>query len=501
MQQKVSDVITEENIQSWGKGSIITIEAGTGQGKSYFIKNKLYNYAKQKNKKILMLIHRVNCVNQFQAEIERDDKTDIIEIMTYQKLEYIYKNKGEFDFSEYEYLICDEYQFFVTDAAYNRFTDISLNVLLEQKEKTRIFMSATGNHMKLYLNKFKKLPIIEYKLPISHDTIRELIFFNSSDSLEVFMQSAIDNNFKSIFFIQSATKAYELHKKFKNYSLFNCGQSDKHYKYVDKEKINNMLVNERFEELILITTTCLDAGVNIIDETLNHILVDVKDLDVLKQCVGRKRSQHSEDKVQLVIKNISNQALGGIETQINKKLEMCEFLNEYTVKEFIEAYPREHDKYNIIYDDIVNEDDKCTKKINQLMRFKCKIDKHLISEMKSLGDFSYCKYVANEFGFYDGENYNYTISEEVKMKDDLENYLSSIVGKRLLKEDQKELIDKIQLKDKYGRIQKSIDLFNAYFVENELSYMVVSKRSSKMIDGKKKDYRYWEVINNVDLRT
>ena len=72
----VTDIITINDIKRWTTRDIVIISAGTGTGKSYFIKNSLYQYAKENNKKILFLIHRTNCTSQFQSEIERDGKTD-----------------------------------------------------------------------------------------------------------------------------------------------------------------------------------------------------------------------------------------------------------------------------------------------------------------------------------------------------------------------------------------------------------------------------------------
>ncbi len=46
-------------------------------GKSYFIKNNLYEYAKKQGKKILFLLHRKNAITQFEQEIKRDKKEDI----------------------------------------------------------------------------------------------------------------------------------------------------------------------------------------------------------------------------------------------------------------------------------------------------------------------------------------------------------------------------------------------------------------------------------------
>ena len=40
--KRVSELISPSEIKTWEKGSVITIKAGTGAGKSYFIKNILY---------------------------------------------------------------------------------------------------------------------------------------------------------------------------------------------------------------------------------------------------------------------------------------------------------------------------------------------------------------------------------------------------------------------------------------------------------------------------
>ncbi len=81
--KRVSDIITATDINSWNKGDVVTISAGCGVGKSYFIKNILYAKAKAENKKILMFVHRSKCSDQFEFEIESAGKTDIIDIKTY----------------------------------------------------------------------------------------------------------------------------------------------------------------------------------------------------------------------------------------------------------------------------------------------------------------------------------------------------------------------------------------------------------------------------------
>jgi len=496
---RVSDVITPDKIESWVPGDLITIKSGTGGGKSYMIKNVLYPIAKDNGDKILMLIHRSNCLDQFKEELERDDKLDVIKIMTYQKLEYMYLKKNPKDLDEYQYIVCDEFHYFMSDAAFSKTTDISLNLILNQSFATRIFMSATGDHMKTYLNDIKGKESIDYELPITYDHINSLAFFYNDDTFDELIEEAIEKNQKVMLFIQSARKAYDLYKKFKKYCLFNCSKNNKeYYKYVNKPKIKDMLENEKFEELILITTTCMDAGVNIIDLDLNHIICDVEDTGTLIQCIGRKRIQNDKDKVDLYIKTISNKSLGGKTTQINKKLKMAEFLKTHTVQEFINEYQREYDTSNMVYDAIVREKNRGTKKVNELMFFKCNTDKEEILKILEFGRVGYYEYIKELFGMEE-----YRILEEDFKTDELVKYLDRIINQKLYKPEQKDLIENIDIKDKRGRIQKSISIFNAYFDENKLPYIIKSNTNNikKLEDGTTNPYYrkvYWVVYKFLE---
>lgn len=496
--KRVSELITTDEIRRWSSNDIITITAGTGVGKSYFIKNILYAFAKKENKRILFLIHRSNCVNQFQKEIEADKKTDFIDIKTYQSLESLYINNNKpFDFANYQYIVCDEFHYFMSDASFNKTTDISLNLILSQKNKIKIFMSATGDYIKRYINNIKKIKTINYEMPINYNFIKNLTFFNKDKTLEMLIQEAIDNGDKGIFFIDSAKKAYELYKKYKKNCLFNCSASNsQYYKYVDTEKVNNMLAEEKFNEQILITTTCMDAGVNIIDTDVKHIVCDVIDTGVLIQCIGRKRLQNDNDKINVYIKTLTNQKLGGIETQLKRKIKMAEFFSTHTVKEYIEEYKRSHDKSNMVYDDTVTENDKCTKKMNELMYFKCKLDIKDISLIKKYKEYGYCKFVAEKLGFVDDKGfYSYRLIEEDHKRDALEEYLDSIIGKRLYKEEQKELKE-IFKKNGLNARTLGINTLNGNLKDRKLPYTIEipERKSYRDRNGKiKKEQSYWVV--------
>ncbi|MGD6897130.1 DEAD/DEAH box helicase family protein [Bacillus infantis] len=494
---RVSELVTIDEVKSWNAGDLITIKAGTGAGKSYFIKNNLYALAKKDNKKILMLIHRSDCINQFQKEIEADRKTDVIKLMTYQRLEAMYKKDAKLSFDQYQYIVCDEFHYFMSDAAFNHYTDISLNTILNQTNKIRIFMSATGEYMQKFLVNYKKLTAKHYEIEIKFDFIKTLTFYHKDETLEKVAEQAIEKNQKMIFFIESAAKAYHLYKQFKNVAMFNCSKSNaNYYKYVDEEKINQMLSNEKFDDLILITTTCMDAGVNLKDEELRHVICDVKDIGTLTQCIGRKRIEKKDDHINLLIKSISNQVLGGIQTQLSRKREKARFLKENSVDDYVNKYKREFDYSHIVYDDSIGENDKLTKKVNDLIDFKFLTDAVEIDLIKANGEFGYSRYLAKRFN-----KSKFTTIEVDKKEQDLKDFLEDLVEQKLYKEEQNQLINRVDLRVN-GRQQKSYKKLNEGLQMIKLPFVIIKdidkqRKLENGTDNPNRDKTYWMVMKSL----
>lgn len=496
---RVTDKITEKNIATWNPEQPVIITAGTGVGKSYFIKNILYKYAKADNQRILMLIHRKLCVEQFRMEIKEDGKSDVIEIMTYQKLEKNEMYEIDLKLQQYKYIVCDEFHYFISDASFNNTTDISFKKITGMNDAIKIFMSATGENVEEYIKKIVKTNPINYMIPFDWSFIETLNFYYNDASLSEFAKAVIENGKKGIFFIQQATKAYKFYQEFQQYAIFNCSkQNEKYYKYVNEDKINQMLKEQTFEENILITTSCMDAGVNIIDELVRFIFIDIKDVGSLIQCMGRKRIQSSEDTIHVFIKVVNNQQLGGLETNAKRQLEMADYLKDHTTEEWLKQYPRQIDKTQTVYDEIINDGntETCTKKVNDLMYHKKKLDIEEIHSMKELGDFGYCKYLARKFNKYDPDTgfYDYvTISGNYG----LENYLATHVGQVMLqRKDRKELINTIDVR-RDGHLKKSRDILNAALKEDNLPYRIEEFETSKMINGKKKKFKSaWRIVTH-----
>lgn len=496
IQKRISDIIQIEDIQTWTKDCPVIISAGTGSGKSYFVKNILYQYAKERNQKILMLIHRKACVDQFQMELEKDKKTDVITVKTYQKIEYTELQFSQSYLEKYTYIVNDEFHYFISDAGFNNTTDISLQAIMET-DAIKIFMSATGSHVRDYLKLITLEPPVEYTLQPDYSAIENLYFCFKESDFEEFAKELLSKNEKAIFFVQRAERAYNLYRSLKDYAVFNCSKNNnRYYQYVDGQKIEKILREQKFVENFLITTCCMDAGVNIIDLDLKYIFVDVDDIGSLIQCVGRKRIQNDNDKILcLCIRGKTNNHLGGDKSNIMKQLEMADYLREHTVEEYAEKYYRQYDISQIIYDmPLPNQPDVCTKRINKLMYLKKQKDIEQIDKMLHFGKNGFCKYLARYFGKYDKRTryYDYIITEgDYK----IEQYLKEHVGITMYTAaDKKELIEMLNIR-RDGHLLKTDKSINSALKEDNIPYKIKQFKIIKNVNGERKTYKSaWKLI-------
>ena len=514
---RVSDLITVEDVKKWDADVPVIIEAGTGVGKSYFIKNTLYNIAKEEGQKILFLIHRRKCVDQFIMEIEADGKDDVIDIVTYQKFSMHKPRCSDFDdeFNPYDYgyIVSDEYHYFTEDASFNDTTDVAYDMIMECPTAVKIFMSATGENIESYMRDYladnaQKLGIrenikpLKYKIPTNWSFINQLYFFYREDAFKRKAEEVICRGTKAIFFIESAKKAYELYKQFEDHAIFCCSESNTDYaKYMDKDKLNQMLENEKFDENLLITTACLDAGVNIKDKDVKEVMIDIRDLGSLIQCMGRRRigrvasSGAYSEKIDVYIRARKNEELNGMKKRIQENIKAAQYLDFNGQEEFYKEYPRFNanvDKSGIIYTDKKNN---CLK-VNQLMLKKKESDIELYNKMIHLHKFGYCAYIADKFE----RKHKYKRGELVRLR--YEIYEPEFIDmmfmlSRCVKEntefcDQKEkdkFAKELNLR-KDGRVVKRASSINEQLSQMDIPFQIEAIQTKR----KGKNVRLWKVI-------
>ena len=393
------------------------------------------------------------------------------------------------DLNQYTFIVCDEFHYFYNDSQFNTKTDLSLKTILEHTNCIRIFMSATGFEMIKFLNDIKHIKTIDYNLPKNYKFIKSLAFYKKPETLDYLVKNVLKEKSKAIFFIDSAEKAYNLYKKYNKYCLFNCSKSNvnNYHKYVDEDKIKTLLKDESLDNLpesIIITTTCMDSGINIHDKNIRYIICDnIRDINEVIQCIGRKRQIGEDDKIWLAISDISNKQLGGIYVQQKKRIEKAEYLLQHNTQGYVSKYYKDQDKSLIVYDEISEKNhwDECTKKVNMLMYYKTLDDLDTINIIKYKAG-SYKQFILDLFDYKD--LYVELDKESVNKNMELEAYLDSIKGQKLDKEQQKELIDKIDLRVD-GKRQKSYTKLNTGLEMIHLPFVIIPKRDNS--------HRYWTV--------
>ena len=351
-------------------------------------------------------------------------------------------------------------------------------------------MSATGDDTLKYIENIEKANIKEkYSISSNYDYINSINFYNNVDTLKELMYKWIENGEKALIFIQSDSKAYDLYREFEEYSVFNCSKNNKdYYRYVDEEKIEEILSNEKFENQFLITTTAMDAGVNIIDLELHNIVVDIKNIGSLIQAVGRKRIQNSNDTVNLYVKNIIDKELNLMKGNLSNRIKMAKFLKDNGDKKFIEEYYRRNDTSGIIY-----LDSDFTLRINKLMYNNTLISMLENSCMKNKGKNGYAKFILEKFG---KENDEVVVLEGKKRESSIEEYLEKLFEDKvvmLTKDDRTELVEKIDARANGRRLSK-IGSLNSALDELNIPYRICEFMTNRVIDGKKKKFKAaWKI--------
>ncbi|KAA0965271.1 hypothetical protein FQ087_02890 [Sporosarcina sp. ANT_H38] len=480
----VTECIQQDYLE-WQRGDIIAFSAGTGKGKSHFVKNKLYDHVKSIGKRILFFLHRSNTLEQFKAEIAAEGKSDVIDLITYQSFEKAIIHQNQIDLGIYEYIICDEYHYFGNDSSFNKYTDVSLNEIIEgADERIVVLMSATNEFIKEYLYNRKSITPKEYVLPANYDYVKTLEFYEDDQLIIDGLKKRVEKGEKALIFIESATDCYELFKQFEEHSMFICGKSHRKYKYVDEEKREQLLKNQRFEDLFLFTTQTLDAGLNIIDDDLHFIIVDIADPDVLVQCVGRKRIQYEEDYVHLVVKNRSNGRLGYDKGNLTTRMKHAKFLEEYTQEEYDQKFYREPDPYQLVYfEPLPNHGYKIV--VNELLYDSYKYKYNRLITIQGMAG-GYRQYIIELFGKES------SISMDAYLPDNTRTALEEAYSKELVfysQEEKRTFAEQLGLKSN-GRLVTGFRKINGLLTIKEASYRIFPHDTRK---GGKRYKTAWKI--------
>lgn len=339
---KLSDLL-DDKYQQWDICECIFINASTGLGKSYMIRECLYKHAQEKGFGVGIFVNRKALREQIRKdfkdrELQMGYEQTNVHLFTYQEIE---QNGAKETLENCHYIVCDEAHYFIADALFNPCTQKSFDFITSLYEKkVLIFLSATLDSIRpfieqrllnLYTEKIeevkKKVEINEYE---SLNDIVDLIekkpkiknyrfernisdhlrvwYFNKKDDIH---QAVMDKRYpgKWLIFVSSKKHGKILMNDLKKDTKKNIVYVDANYDsaYNNDEyresitEMENIRKDERFNCDILISTSVLDCGINLTDPKLKNIVILSDNEDSFKQLLGRKRFLSEDEKINLFI--------------------------------------------------------------------------------------------------------------------------------------------------------------------------------------------------------
>lgn len=486
----VSDVIGEE-WKTWNKGDIVKINAQTGTGKTHFIINVLL---KKMNswEKLVYICNRIELKRQIKLdllkkydefgliEVDEDTKNTIsvevdediividmnkldklteiknITICSYhelaeRELDNIYYNTS-YSLHGFKYIVCDECHFFLTDAGFNNKTSYTFFNLVREEypDSIRIFISATMDEVDKAITKgvadineenvFSEYKVWDqYNTGLDYSYVNPKYFKYDKDIIQTIKNDKSEE--KWLIFVTSKNKGNFIKEELKN----KCITAEFiHAKSNNKEK-KNISVNNKFQCKVLISTKCLDNGINIKDDELKNIVIMSYDKTTFIQELGRLRIDIENAKnVNCYIPMFDKDVFEKHMKKYNKAEETIKIFNTDKVK-FKRLYNNNERSLptDIFY---LNKDDERVVNLSGMARlYKDIAFTKLIIEKFKYDEFTFVKEQLEWLGLQDTFNKDNLIinvaddDEKIKLRD----YLDCIEGKKLFADEQQELSDMI----------------------------------------------------------
>ena len=329
-----------ENIygyKMWKGYESIFISAPTGTGKTTFVLQTLLPEAKKEGKEVLFLSNRFLLKEQIKKKVvklqklegqnekwfEQVEEFDGITVMTYQKLQLLWKGGyiGVPDVQRrYKYVIYDEAHYLLTDSSFNP-EILYLLEFLRAYKGISVFMSATMQGIPEFIKALKypekmvprslqritdNLSIEEFSLWTTYTNgvkfrIWEYTFQQRQSGYQFFYYCDLeeilpiinqDDQEKWLIFLGNKTEIGSFSKKIIRSTEFITTESKLDLK--KSQLIDSIRDKEKFDCQVLLSTSVLDNGVNIRDRKLKNLDIETNSETEFLQMLGRKRKEKDE---------------------------------------------------------------------------------------------------------------------------------------------------------------------------------------------------------------
>lgn len=253
-----------------------------GTGKSTFIMNVLARYCADNNLKILIFSNR-DILKKQNEKLALDN----VDCFNYQYVEKFQSKDMEKFLNQYDIINFDEAHYFFKDSGFNDNTDKVFRYALKRNHQIKIFASATPEPLFQANIEFHH----RYHIEQNYSYIDKIIFY---DQIGEVLDIVLEDENKTLCFFSLITQAYDWASQHKDKVGFLCSKSNLFYHFVDKEAKKKIIEESKFDCKVLATTTVLDTGINILDQSVKNVIIDFYDPITIIQALGRKRIQKGE---------------------------------------------------------------------------------------------------------------------------------------------------------------------------------------------------------------
>ena len=536
----VSDTIGD-SYKNWKLGSTVIIEAQTGTGKTWFVKNVLINYLGA-GERLLFVCNRIFLKRQLKIDLLNkyglaipmkkdkkgvetnnidmdalDDITTIknITITSYQAIQHAAldeKYDGKlFDLKLFTYVIMDECHYIMADAGFVNDCKFAYEKLIRDSciNIIKIFISATINEVRGPIIRCAEKgiglrpKIHEYTTGIDYSYLNPIYFDNNwNDIINTIKNDKTDQ--KWLIFISDIEDGKKILKELgkDNCSIIKAGTKS--------DELDSIISSSKFNNKVLICTKAMDNGINIDDDLVKNIVIMAWDKITFIQELGRKRVDISKE-VEVINLYIPTRMKKSFLTKLKLHLQKQSQIDllDSDRRAFNKKYDNKIKKLGEMEDIFFRNLADGEWKVNPIGYKRLMEDttfaQYMVNRFDRLGKFTYVQEQLKWLNLR--ETFAPTsLMENVILDEDimeLEDYLNSIVGKVMLQvKDRKELIEKIGLIDvshsnvKEGKIKllRNIDTLNCYLNEINSQFRIKHFETSRMIEEKKKNFKdAWKV--------
>ena len=317
-QAQISEAL-EPELRYWDPSFPVLIDAPPGLGKTTFAIKTLLPDAAADGKNVLFISSRVAISAQTKKKalemtgepilysdygIQKTEIFDHLGIITYARLSgFLKEEKYASWIRDIRYVVADECHSLVTEAGFNRRCELNLYLLTTRfRHAVKIYMSATCSDILVPLAEAEQSNFhdfttlvspslgtrycLRYLFPADYSHIR-LRFFHQTQEILDLIQEKPDEKF--LIFTRSKSKGQALRDE------LGTDRAD----YLDADHKGSpiwkaLIEQNTFSRQVLVTTSVLSEGANVIDPTLKNVVLFTSDRSSIIQMMGRKRCAPGE---------------------------------------------------------------------------------------------------------------------------------------------------------------------------------------------------------------